>query len=161
MFLIWPCSCLCLIHWTQVSIWEWRYSWSSANRWLFYRLHMCLISEVWGYFVSTTTYMFADIITFLITMTTHEAVSLWFHTEYTLIKQIYCYTVANFSCKTRNEIEHMTWYIKKKKRKTHKVYITLSVREPSYLGLIQYHGCWCPDSLRCQDISSHDIDYTE
>ena len=28
-----------------------------------------------------------------------------------------------------------------------------------YLG--QYHGCWCPGSLRCQDISSHDIDYIE
>ena len=25
----------------------------------------------------------------------------------------------------------------------------------------QYHGCWCPGSLRCQDISSHDIDYVE
>ena len=28
-----------------------------------------------------------------------------------------------------------------------------------YLG--QYHGCWCPDSLRRQDISKHDIDYIE
>ena len=28
-----------------------------------------------------------------------------------------------------------------------------------YLG--QYHGCWCPGSLRGQDISSHDIDYIE
>ena len=28
-----------------------------------------------------------------------------------------------------------------------------------YLG--QYHGCWCPGSLRRQDISSHDIDYIE
>ena len=25
----------------------------------------------------------------------------------------------------------------------------------------QYHGCWCPDSWRRQDISSHDIDYVE
>ena len=25
----------------------------------------------------------------------------------------------------------------------------------------QYHGCWCPGSLRRQDISSHDIDYRE
>ena len=25
----------------------------------------------------------------------------------------------------------------------------------------QYHGCWCPGSLRRQDISSHDIDYVE
>ena len=25
----------------------------------------------------------------------------------------------------------------------------------------QYHGCWCPSSLRRQDISSHDIDYAE
>ena len=32
--------------------------------------------------------------------------------------------------------------------------LTLNVRGPSYLG--QYHG-----SLRCQDISSHDIDYVE
>ena len=23
----------------------------------------------------------------------------------------------------------------------------------------QYHGCWCPGSLRRQDINSHDIDY--
>ena len=28
-----------------------------------------------------------------------------------------------------------------------------------YLG--QYHGYWCPCSLRRQDISSHDIDYIE
>ena len=26
--------------------------------------------------------------------------------------------------------------------------------------LIQYHGCWCPGSLRHQAISSHDIDHT-
>ena len=25
----------------------------------------------------------------------------------------------------------------------------------------QYHGCWCPGSLRRQDINSHDIDYVE
>ena len=25
----------------------------------------------------------------------------------------------------------------------------------------QYHGYWCPGSLRRQDISSHDIDYVE
>ena len=25
----------------------------------------------------------------------------------------------------------------------------------------QYHGCWCPGSLCCQDISTHDIDYIE
>ena len=25
----------------------------------------------------------------------------------------------------------------------------------------QYHGCWCPGSLRRQDISSHDIDHVE
>ena len=25
----------------------------------------------------------------------------------------------------------------------------------------QYHGCWCPASFRCQDISTHDIDYVE
>ena len=25
----------------------------------------------------------------------------------------------------------------------------------------QCHGCWCPGSLRRQDISSHDIDYIE
>ena len=24
-----------------------------------------------------------------------------------------------------------------------------------------YHGCWCPDSLRRQDISTRDIDYVE
>ena len=28
-----------------------------------------------------------------------------------------------------------------------------------YIG--QYHGCWYPGSLRCQDISSHDIDSVE
>ena len=27
--------------------------------------------------------------------------------------------------------------------------------------LCQYHGCWCPGSLRRQDISSHDIDYVQ
>ena len=26
------------------------------------------------------------------------------------------------------------------------------------LGLGHYHGCWCPGSLRRQDISSQDID---
>ena len=25
----------------------------------------------------------------------------------------------------------------------------------------QYHGCWCPGSLRHQDISTHDIDHVE
>ena len=28
-----------------------------------------------------------------------------------------------------------------------------------YLG--QYHGCWCPGSLRRQDISNHDIDWVK
>ena len=28
-------------------------------------------------------------------------------------------------------------------------------------GLGQYHDCWCPGSLRRQDISSHDTDYVE
>ena len=38
--------------------------------------------------------------------------------------------------------------------------LTLNMRVISvYLG--QYHGCWCPGSLRRQDISSHDIDYIE
>ena len=32
MFLIVSCSCLCPIHWSQVFSWEWRCSWSSANR---------------------------------------------------------------------------------------------------------------------------------
>ena len=32
MFLVSPCSCLCPIHWSQVSSWEWRCSWSSADR---------------------------------------------------------------------------------------------------------------------------------
>ena len=39
---------------------------------------------------------------------------------------------------------------------------TLNVRDRVilvYLG--QCHGCWCLGSLCCQDISSHDIDYTE
>ena len=39
--------------------------------------------------------------------------------------------------------------------------LTLNVRGPSYLGLTRYHGCWCPGSLCCQDISSHDIGYVE
>ena len=25
----------------------------------------------------------------------------------------------------------------------------------------KYHGCWCPDILRYQDIGTHDIDYVE
>ena len=32
------------------------------------------------------------------------------------------------------------------------------------LNLVQhsrYHGCWCPASLCCQDISTNDIDYVE
>ena len=33
MFLVSFCSCLCLIHWSQVLSWEWRCSWSSADRW--------------------------------------------------------------------------------------------------------------------------------
>ena len=32
MFLISSCICLCAIHWCQVLSWEWRYSWSSADR---------------------------------------------------------------------------------------------------------------------------------
>ena len=32
MFLVSSCSCLCPIHWSQVLSWEWRYSWSSADR---------------------------------------------------------------------------------------------------------------------------------
>ena len=33
MFLISSCSCLCLVHWSQVLSREWRCSWSSADRW--------------------------------------------------------------------------------------------------------------------------------
>ena len=32
IFLISSCSCLCLIHWTQVLSQEWRCSWSTTNR---------------------------------------------------------------------------------------------------------------------------------
>ena len=32
MFLVSSCSCLRSIHWSQVLSWEWRCSWSSANR---------------------------------------------------------------------------------------------------------------------------------
>ena len=32
MFLIFSCSCLRSIHWSQVLSWEWRCSWSSADR---------------------------------------------------------------------------------------------------------------------------------
>ena len=32
MFLVSPCSCLRSIHWSQVLSWEWRCSWSSADR---------------------------------------------------------------------------------------------------------------------------------
>ena len=32
MFFVPSCSCLCPIHWSQVLSWEWRCSWSSANR---------------------------------------------------------------------------------------------------------------------------------
>ena len=40
--------------------------------------------------------------------------------------------------------------------------LTLNGRGPGYLGLTgQSHGCWCPGSLRRQDVSSHDIDYVE
>ena len=42
--------------------------------------------------------------------------------------------------------------------------LTLNVRGLSYLSLTlqgQYHGCWCPGTLRRQDISSHDIDYID
>ena len=33
MFLLWPCSCLYPIYWSQVLSWEWRCSWNSAARW--------------------------------------------------------------------------------------------------------------------------------
>ena len=33
MFLVLPWSCLCPIYWSQVLSWEWRCSWSSADRW--------------------------------------------------------------------------------------------------------------------------------
>ena len=32
MFFVSSCSCLCQIHWSQVLSWEWRCSWSSADR---------------------------------------------------------------------------------------------------------------------------------
>ena len=32
MFFVSSCSCLCPIHWSQVLSWEWRCSWSSADR---------------------------------------------------------------------------------------------------------------------------------
>ena len=32
LFLISSCSCLCPIHWSQMLSWEWRCSWSSADR---------------------------------------------------------------------------------------------------------------------------------
>ena len=32
MFLVSSCCCLCPIHWSQVLSWEWRCSWSSADR---------------------------------------------------------------------------------------------------------------------------------
>ena len=32
MFLVSSCSCLCSIHWSHVLSWEWRCSWSSADR---------------------------------------------------------------------------------------------------------------------------------
>ena len=32
MFLISPCCCLCPFHWSHVLSWEWRCSWSSADR---------------------------------------------------------------------------------------------------------------------------------
>ena len=35
--------------------------------------------------------------------------------------------------------------------------LTLNVRGLSLID--QYHGCWCPGSLRRQDISTHDIEY--
>ena len=33
MFLVSACGCLCAIYWSQVLSWEWRCSWSSADRW--------------------------------------------------------------------------------------------------------------------------------
>ena len=39
--------------------------------------------------------------------------------------------------------------------------LTLNMREFISVELGQYHGCWCPGSLRRKDISSHDIDYVE
>ena len=32
IFLVWPCSCLCPIHWSRVLSPEWRCRWSSADR---------------------------------------------------------------------------------------------------------------------------------
>ena len=32
MFLVSSCSCLCPVYWSHVSSWEWRCSWSSADR---------------------------------------------------------------------------------------------------------------------------------
>ena len=63
MFLVSSCSCLCPIHWSQVLGWEWRCSWSCANRWCsnymsaMLQLHLsdqqfyclCVILEAWRY----------------------------------------------------------------------------------------------------------------
>ena len=57
----WHWSCLCPIHWSKVLSWEWRYSWSSADRrcsnyiWVInnfitYEVHLILAwLEVWRY----------------------------------------------------------------------------------------------------------------
>ena len=38
---------------------------------------------------------------------------------------------------------------------------TSTIRFGRYRQVSLYHGCWCPDSLHHQDISSHDIDYVK
>ena len=41
-------------------------------------------------------------------------------------------------------------------------FLTLNVRDRiNSVQHIQYHGCWCPDSWRRQDISTHVINYVE
>ena len=72
------------------------------------------------------------------------------------------------------DFTHFLWVVKEtpkninislKAIRTNNVTLTLNVRGPSYLGLTRSISwllmAWCPGSLRCQDISSHDIDYVE
>ena len=80
-------------------------------------------------------------------------VLVWYNGMYTPLwrHRCYCYSIV-FSYILNNAAIPLA--------KKFKLLLTDGDRINS-VQLGQYYGCWSPDSLRRQDISTHDIDYIE
>ena len=80
--------------------------------------------------------------------------------EYTLAIEydVYIWQVSpRVSCGDTCQI----WLCFKDQKATFARSNTLLTEKLKSEALTQYHGCWCPGSLRRQDISSNDIDFVE